>query len=164
MVSLADAQIMYELYVLIMIHMLLSQLLMFYYGGTRKSLQVCLVEPLLCGFSLNYLNTTYLHWSAIYWYSLLLSFSCWLMQPSLSTGKVLGICPIIKCLFNSIKPWIYSFLWNRPPPQIPDLKIPEKPVLEFASALTYEINRGLTVLREIASGRDLKKFLGVCCF
>ncbi|XP_044468435.1 reticulon-like protein B4 [Mangifera indica] len=50
---------------------------------------------------------------------------------------------------------------NRPPPQIPDLKIPEKPVLEFASALTYEINRGLAILGDIASGRDLKKFLGV---
>ncbi|XP_044504408.1 reticulon-like protein B3 [Mangifera indica] len=59
------------------------------------------------------------------------------------------------------------FLWsnaskfiNKSTPQIPDVKIPEKHVLEVASALTYEINWGLTVLREIASGRDLKKFLG----
>ncbi|OWM85270.1 reticulon-like protein B1 [Punica granatum] len=60
------------------------------------------------------------------------------------------------------------FLWsnattfiNKSPPHIPEVSIPEKPLLEFASVLTYEINRGLAVLREIASGRELKKFLGV---
>ncbi|KAH9646718.1 reticulon-like protein [Citrus sinensis] len=47
------------------------------------------------------------------------------------------------------------------PPEIPVVTLPEKFVLEFASALRYEINRALAVLREIASGRDLKKFLGV---
>lgn len=50
---------------------------------------------------------------------------------------------------------------NKSPLQIPDVKIPEKCVLEIASALTIEINRGLAVLRDIASGRELKKFLGV---
>lgn len=60
------------------------------------------------------------------------------------------------------------FLWsnastfiNKTPPRIPEVHIPENPVLEIASALRYEINRGLASLREIASGRDLKKFLAV---
>jgi len=60
------------------------------------------------------------------------------------------------------------FLWSnastfihKSPPKIPDVNIPEGPVLEIASALRYEINRGLASLREIASGRDLKKFLVV---
>ncbi|KAK9668061.1 hypothetical protein RND81_13G032800 [Saponaria officinalis] len=60
------------------------------------------------------------------------------------------------------------FLWsnastfiNKSPPQIPEVNIPEGQVLEIASALRYEINRGLASLREIASGRDLKKFLAV---
>ncbi|KAL2902693.1 Reticulon-like protein B2 [Bienertia sinuspersici] len=60
------------------------------------------------------------------------------------------------------------FLWsngssfiNKAPPKIPDVRIPEGPVLEFASALRYEINRGLASLREIASGKDLKMFLAV---
>ncbi|KAH9625780.1 hypothetical protein KSS87_010745 [Heliosperma pusillum] len=60
------------------------------------------------------------------------------------------------------------FLWsnastfiNKSPPRIPDVHIPENALLEFASALRYEINRGLAVLRDIASGKDLKKFLGV---
>ncbi|XP_022849695.1 reticulon-like protein B2 [Olea europaea var. sylvestris] len=60
------------------------------------------------------------------------------------------------------------FLWsnastfiNKSPPRIPDVNIPEKPVLKFASALRIEINRVFSTLREIASGRDLKKFLSV---
>ncbi|KAL9274878.1 Reticulon-like protein [Drosera capensis] len=58
------------------------------------------------------------------------------------------------------------FLWtnassfiNKAPPRIPDTLIPEAPVLQFASALRYEVNRGIAALRDIASGRDLKKFL-----
>lgn len=58
------------------------------------------------------------------------------------------------------------FLWSnattfihKTPPHIPEVSIPEKPVLEFASVLSFEINRAIATLREIASGRDLKKFL-----
>lgn len=58
------------------------------------------------------------------------------------------------------------FLWSnahtfihKTPPRIPDLSIPEESVLQFASALSLEINRAFAVLRDIASGRDLKKFL-----
>ncbi|GAB2273798.1 Reticulon-like protein B2 [Dionaea muscipula] len=60
------------------------------------------------------------------------------------------------------------FLWsngsaiaNKAPTRIPDLYIPEGPVLQFASALRHEINRRIFALREIASSRDLKKFLSV---
>lgn len=49
----------------------------------------------------------------------------------------------------------------RSPPRIPEIHIPEEPVLQVAAALRIEINRGFTVLRDIASGRDLKKFLSV---
>ncbi|KAJ8555823.1 hypothetical protein K7X08_013319 [Anisodus acutangulus] len=58
------------------------------------------------------------------------------------------------------------FLWSnastfitKSTPHIPEVHIPEKPVLEFASALRNEINRAFAVLREIASGRDVKMFL-----
>ncbi|KAH7511370.1 hypothetical protein ACOSP7_000912 [Xanthoceras sorbifolium] len=58
------------------------------------------------------------------------------------------------------------FLWsnahtfiNKTPPSIPEVHLPEEPFLQVASALTIEINRALAVLRSIASGRDLKKFL-----
>uniref|UniRef100_A0A7C8ZF07 Reticulon-like protein n=2 Tax=Opuntia streptacantha TaxID=393608 RepID=A0A7C8ZF07_OPUST len=60
------------------------------------------------------------------------------------------------------------FLWanastfiNKSPPHIPEVNIPERPVLEFVSALRHELNRGLAMLHEIATGKDLKKFLGV---
>ncbi|XP_047340887.1 reticulon-like protein B1 [Impatiens glandulifera] len=74
------------------------------------------------------------------------------------------------------------FLWsnastfiNKSPPRIPEVSVPEKQILQFASALTQEINQAISTLREIASGRDLKKFiiiiaglwvfssLGSCC-
>ncbi|KAG8372778.1 hypothetical protein BUALT_Bualt12G0102200 [Buddleja alternifolia] len=45
------------------------------------------------------------------------------------------------------------------PPKIPEVIIPEDIVLGVASALRIEFNRALPILRDIASGRDLKKFL-----
>ncbi|CAK9134364.1 unnamed protein product [Ilex paraguariensis] len=60
------------------------------------------------------------------------------------------------------------FLWsnasnfiNKSPPRIPEVHIPKDPFLEVAYAIRIEINRGLAMLRDIASGRDLKKFLAV---
>ncbi|KAI8546266.1 hypothetical protein RHMOL_Rhmol07G0103600 [Rhododendron molle] len=60
------------------------------------------------------------------------------------------------------------FLWsnasafiNKSPPRIPEVHIPEEPVLEFASAVRIEINRAFGILRETASGKDLKMFLSV---
>lgn len=60
------------------------------------------------------------------------------------------------------------FLWsnastfiNKSPPHIPEVRIPEKCVLEVASALRAEVNYALAILRDIASGKELKKFLGV---
>ncbi|KAF9667443.1 hypothetical protein SADUNF_Sadunf15G0023600 [Salix dunnii] len=60
------------------------------------------------------------------------------------------------------------FLWsnasnflNKPPPKIPEVVLSEKCVREVVSGLRIEINRGFVVLRDIASGRDLKKFLAV---
>jgi len=60
------------------------------------------------------------------------------------------------------------FLWsnalafiNKSPPKIPQIQIPEKPFLQIVSAITCEINRALVVIRDIASGKDLKQFLFV---
>ncbi|KAE9595454.1 hypothetical protein Lal_00031298 [Lupinus albus] len=58
------------------------------------------------------------------------------------------------------------FLWSnahafihKSPPQIPNIHLPEEPFLQIVSALRIEINRGLAALRDISSGKDLKKFL-----
>ncbi|CAH1445519.1 unnamed protein product [Lactuca virosa] len=60
------------------------------------------------------------------------------------------------------------FLWsnaasfiNKSPPKFPEVNLPEDIVLGVASALRVEINKAFEVLRCIASGKDLKKFLGV---
>jgi len=50
---------------------------------------------------------------------------------------------------------------TRSPLHIPQVVIPEECVLEAASAIRSEVNRAFVVLREIGTGRDLKKFLSV---
>ncbi|GJZ35748.1 reticulon-like protein B2 [Tanacetum coccineum] len=60
------------------------------------------------------------------------------------------------------------FLWsnaasfiNKSPPKFPEVALPEDIVLGVANALRVEVNKALEVLRCIASGKDLKKFLAV---
>ncbi|MBA0589020.1 hypothetical protein Gorai_017794, partial [Gossypium raimondii] len=60
------------------------------------------------------------------------------------------------------------FLWSnvttfihKSPTRIPEVQIPKDPVLECAQALRFEINCDFSVLQDIASGRDFKKFLAV---
>ncbi|KAJ4837799.1 Reticulon-like protein B1 [Turnera subulata] len=97
------------------------------------------------------------------------------------SGAVLGSATAIWVLFELLEYHLITlvchvtilalsllFLWanastfiNKAPPRIPEVIIPEKHIYEVASALRIEVNRGLAVLREIASGRDLKTFLGV---
>ncbi|XP_059629139.1 reticulon-like protein B5 isoform X2 [Cornus florida] len=57
-----------------------------------------------------------------------------------------------------------STLMNKSPPQIPELALSEDIVLRIASALTIEINGVIEISRDIASGRDLKKFLAAIVF
>ncbi|KAL5565881.1 hypothetical protein UlMin_029045 [Ulmus minor] len=45
------------------------------------------------------------------------------------------------------------------PPSIPKVHILEDPFLQVVSRLTIEINQGFAILREIAFGKELKKFL-----
>ncbi|KAL5570922.1 hypothetical protein UlMin_020519 [Ulmus minor] len=52
----------------------------------------------------------------------------------------------------------HTFIYKHPP-SIPKVHILEDPSLQVVSKLTIEINRGFAVLREIASGKELKKFL-----
>ena len=53
---------------------------------------------------------------------------------------------------------------TRSPPRIPEVSVPEKPVLQFASDARVAINQTFALLRDVASGRDLKKFLSVRFF
>ncbi|XP_022869651.1 reticulon-like protein B1, partial [Olea europaea var. sylvestris] len=53
----------------------------------------------------------------------------------------------------------YFRLSIRSPPQIPEVILPEDIFLGVASALRIELNRAFAILRDISSGKDLKKFL-----
>ena len=60
--------------------------------------------------------------------------------------------------------FIYSkgtTLIQKSPPHIPEVVIPEKIVTDIAMSTRHEINRAFFHLREIASGKDLKRFLCV---
>ncbi|KAF6145978.1 hypothetical protein GIB67_033337 [Kingdonia uniflora] len=72
---------------------------------------------------------------------------------------------VCHCLILSLA---ILFVWanaitfiNKSAPRIPDLRLPEDPLLQFTATLRIEVNCVLSVLRDIASGRDLKKFLAV---
>ncbi|PSS24234.1 Reticulon-like protein [Actinidia chinensis var. chinensis] len=97
------------------------------------------------------------------------------------SAGVLGVATAIWVLFELLEYHLLSlvchvliaslailFLWsnattfiNKSPPHIPDVHLPEEPFLQVAAALRIEINGALALLRDIASGRDVKKFLGV---
>ncbi|XWS61699.1 hypothetical protein CRYUN_Cryun07bG0148400 [Craigia yunnanensis] len=97
------------------------------------------------------------------------------------SAGALGVATVIWVLFELLEYHLLTlvchflilalailFLWsnattfiNKSPPRIPEVQIPKEPVLEFAQALRIEINQAFTALRDIASGRDLKKFLSV---
>ncbi|KAK1392276.1 Reticulon-like protein B2 [Heracleum sosnowskyi] len=60
------------------------------------------------------------------------------------------------------------FLWSnvstfikKSPPKYPEVFLPEDVVLGVAGALRIEINRAFAILRDVAAGKDLKKFLMV---
>ncbi|GLU24346.1 hypothetical protein SLE2022_402890 [Rubroshorea leprosula] len=86
----------------------------------------------------------------------------WFLFEVLEYHLITLVCHILMVSLAILFLWSNAAVFiNKSPPQIPEVVLPEKCILEFASALTIEINRGLAVVREVASGRDLKKFLGV---
>ncbi|XP_042480687.1 reticulon-like protein B2 [Macadamia integrifolia] len=98
-----------------------------------------------------------------------------------NTGTALGGATLIWILFELLDYHLLTlichglilslailFVWSnattfihKSPPRIPEVSIPEEPVIEFAAAVRFEINRAFAVLRDAATGRDLKKFLAV---
>ncbi|KAL9265087.1 Reticulon-like protein [Drosera capensis] len=101
-------------------------------------------------------------------------------NKQISAGA-LGVATVIWVLFELLECHLLTllchilifslallFLWsnattfiNKAPPRIPDVQIPEKAVLEFVSVLRLEINNSIALLRQIATGKELKKFLAV---
>ncbi|KAK9056147.1 hypothetical protein SSX86_027236 [Deinandra increscens subsp. villosa] len=86
----------------------------------------------------------------------------WVLFELLEYHFVTLVCYILILVFAVLFLWSNaSKIINRSPPSIPEVRIPEDTLLQLASALRIEINHSLQMLRDIASGRDLKKFLAV---
>ncbi|XP_075496587.1 reticulon-like protein B5 [Primulina tabacum] len=101
-------------------------------------------------------------------------------DKKISAG-VLGVATTIWVLFELLEYHLLTlvchililgltllFLWanastfiNKSPPKMPEVILPEDIVLGVASALRLEFNTSVAILRDIASGKDLKKFLAV---
>ncbi|KAK4431402.1 Reticulon-like protein B2 [Sesamum alatum] len=97
------------------------------------------------------------------------------------SAGVLGVATAIWVLFELLEYHLLTlvchvvilglailFLWSnactfihKSPPKIPQVILPEDIVLGVASALRIEANRAFAILRDIASGKDLKRFLVV---
>ncbi|CAN6588660.1 unnamed protein product [Malus baccata var. baccata] len=97
------------------------------------------------------------------------------------SGGVLGGATVVWILFELLEYNLLTlvahiliatlailFLWSnahtfihKTPPRIPEVRLPEEPFLQVASELRVVINCAFALLHNIASGKDLKKFLAV---
>ncbi|XVF50912.1 hypothetical protein PTKIN_Ptkin04bG0141700 [Pterospermum kingtungense] len=86
----------------------------------------------------------------------------WILFEMLEYHLITLVCHILILALTILFLWSNaSNFINKSPPDIPEVVLSEKCVLEVASAMRIEINRALDVVRDIASGKDLKTFLGV---
>ncbi|CAL5383083.1 unnamed protein product [Camellia sinensis] len=86
----------------------------------------------------------------------------WILFELVEYHLLTLVCHILILLLATLFLWSNATTFiKKSSPHIPEVQLPEEPFLEVASALRIEINRALAVLRDIASGKDLKKFLGV---
>ncbi|KAK3220033.1 hypothetical protein Dsin_014003 [Dipteronia sinensis] len=86
----------------------------------------------------------------------------WILFELLEYYLITLVCHVLIVSLAGIFLWANACTFiNKSPPKLPAVSIHEKCVLEVANALRIEINRGLAALRDIASGKDLKMFLGV---
>ncbi|CAN6443926.1 unnamed protein product [Victoria cruziana] len=86
----------------------------------------------------------------------------WLLFEWLGYHLLTLVCHCLILTLATIFLWSNATLFvNKTPPQIPRVHIPEDVVVNIALGLRFELKRALSLLREVALGRDLKKFLGV---
>ncbi|KAL9268164.1 Reticulon-like protein [Drosera capensis] len=86
----------------------------------------------------------------------------WVLFELLEYHLLTLVCHILMVALAILFLWsnATSFI-NKAPPHIPEVQIPERAVLEFVSVVRLEINESIAFLRQIASGKELKKFLAV---
>ncbi|XP_055817195.1 reticulon-like protein B5 [Solanum dulcamara] len=85
----------------------------------------------------------------------------WVLFELLEYHLLTLICYILIITLTVLFLWSNATTFINKKPHIPEVHLPEGPILQVAYALRNEINRALALLREIVSGRELKKFLAV---
>ncbi|KAD6453236.1 hypothetical protein R6Q59_024813 [Mikania micrantha] len=86
----------------------------------------------------------------------------WVFFELLEYHLLTLVCHVLILAFAVLFLWSNASKFiNKAPPRIPEVRIPEDRFLQIAAGLRNEINQVLDTIRNIASGRDLKKFLGV---
>ncbi|ERN04292.1 hypothetical protein AMTRI_Chr08g168750 [Amborella trichopoda] len=84
----------------------------------------------------------------------------WLLFEWLGYHLLTLICHSLVLSLSLLFLWSNaSALINKSPPKFPEINLSEDVFVSIAVSLTYELNCVFATLRDVASGRDLKKFL-----
>ncbi|KAK1379652.1 Reticulon-like protein [Heracleum sosnowskyi] len=90
------------------------------------------------------------------------STTIWVFFELLEYHLLTLVCHVIILALTVLFLWSNASAFiNKSPPKFPEAALPEDLVLGVAGALRIEVNRALAILRDIAAGKDLKKFLAV---
>ncbi|XP_058100189.1 reticulon-like protein B2 [Magnolia sinica] len=86
----------------------------------------------------------------------------WVLFELLEYHLLTLVCHCLVLSLGILFVWSNASVFiNKSPPRIPKVAIPQDLVVNIALSLHFEINRALSVLRDIALGRDLRMFLAV---
>lgn len=87
----------------------------------------------------------------------------WLLFEVVEYHLLTLLCHCLISILSILFVWfkISSFVSKSSGERFVELSIPEDSVVRTAKALSNDINHALSVLRDIASGREFKKFVGV---
>ncbi|KAJ4971472.1 hypothetical protein NE237_004571 [Protea cynaroides] len=86
----------------------------------------------------------------------------WLIFEWMGYHLLTFVCHSLIVALATLFIWSYfSSVVNKSPPKFPEVLLPEDLFVSIALSLRHECNQAFATLREVASGKDLKKFLMV---
>ncbi|GAU32333.1 hypothetical protein TSUD_43750 [Trifolium subterraneum] len=86
----------------------------------------------------------------------------WVFFELMEYHLITLICHLLILSLGALFLWTNASVFiHKSPMQIPNISIPQESIIEAVTVLRIEINRGFTILREIGTGRDIRKFLTV---
>lgn len=84
----------------------------------------------------------------------------WILFECMEYHFLTFVCHVLILSLAILFIWINSAAFlKRSPPHIPEIAISEVAIHNVASELRVEVNRAFSVLHEVATGRELKKYL-----